>query len=580
MLTKNDALSLPVKPGDGPVLLSEVAVAAGVHLDLRCGGNGICKRCQVKWEGQEVLACQTSAIHEGVMLIPPSSQVPEEWAVESAFAPPVPRASHPRCRRVIVRPRLPRELPGTDDWERVCRAAFPDGKRPLATPEMLCKLPAAIEAGAVRLTLFDDEVIDVEAATDKEKPVLGLAIDVGTTTVVVRLMDMATGEQLALAGAQNRQVSMGANVISRIAVGSTGRGLELLQKLVNEKTIVPLIEKCVAQAGAKGQTIHHAVIGGNTCMAHLLLGLPPKGLGVVPFNAVALAPAAGSGAPLGLPVNKVECLPAAGAYIGGDVLGGVYAQGLDHSGPPEMLIDVGTNSEIVLRVGDKLYGASAPAGPAFEGGGLSCGGPAGPGAVTHLRLENGAFQIETYKNTVPAHICGSAYVDFLALGREHGFISVQGRYQGNIPVPPGVDVSAEEKNALTPGKRCVLAKGVYIDEQDLALLLQAKAAVLSGVLILLRTAGILPGDLHTLHVAGGFGRHLNPAHAVRIALLPSVPLDRIKIVGNTSLSACCCALLNGQASGEMRHFARRVRVVELNLEPDFEDSYIDALMMP
>lgn len=580
MLTKDHAVMISASAASAPILLSDAAIHADLHLDMRCGGNGICRRCEVQWEGKRVLACQTRVSQNGLMHVPTSSLVPEELAVESAFTPPVPRPANPRCKRCIVRVASPRELPGSSDWERLCRGAFGNDEWPGIAPNVLSKLPNLLDSECqVRLTILDNEVLFIDDASQPEKQVLGAAIDVGTTTVVVRLMDLATGEQLALAGAQNRQVSLGANVISRIALGSTLRGLELLQSLISEKTILPLIDKCMEQAGIHDVPIHRVVVGGNTVMMHLFLGLSPKGLGAVPFNAVTLAPEPATGAFVGLPVELAECLPAAGAYIGGDVLGGVYALGLDRPGPPELLIDIGTNSEMVLRVGENLYAASAPAGPAFEGGGLSCGGPASPGAITHLRVEHDSFHIQTYKNMAPSHICGSAYIDFLAEGRKHGFISECGRLLDTFTGVRLIDSVRAETHVYGKGWHCILAKDVSVNEYDISLLLQAKASVLSGVQILLRKAGINPSDLNVLHVAGGFGRHLDPSNAVLIGLLPAVDLKKIKIVGNTSLAACSSALLNSHSIKDMRELALRVKIIELNLESDFEECYINSLLV-
>lgn len=580
-----------------PVLLSDAALAAGMHLNMRCGGNGVCGRCAVEWQGKRVLACQTTVTKDGEMHIPQPSLLPEEWVVESAFAPPHPRPAHPRCRRLVVRVPAPRTQPGVDDWERLCNAcgagilaATPAGGTPVARvpPELLRKLPDLVERERpVRLTMFDEEVIELEDESQPPQALLGVAVDIGTTTVVVRLLDLVTGEELALAGAQNRQVTLGASVISRIAHGSTPHGLERLQKLVCKQTILPLLEKCLSHAKLPGAPVRRLVVGGNTTMVHLFLGLSPKGLGTVPFNAASLAPSPAPGALVGLPAERIECVAAAGAYLGGDVIGGLYAVGLDRPGPPEMLIDVGTNSEILLRVGDRIFGASAAAGPAFEGGGLSSGGPALAGAITHLSLNESGFHLETCKNKPATHLCGSAYVDFLSEGRKKGFLSEFGRIapdfllaeQVTLP-PPGAAAGVENPKPSRAVRRCVIANGVTIDEHDVSLLLQAKGAVLAGASILLRKAGIAPQDLHALHVAGGFGRHLNPEHAVRVGLLPPVPLERIKVVGNTSLAAASSALLNAHAGPEIRELARRVQIVELNLEPDFEDCFINALSMP
>jgi uncharacterized 2Fe-2S/4Fe-4S cluster protein (DUF4445 family) len=580
--------TLQVRVGDKPVLLSEAALAAGINLELHCGGNGVCGGCMVEWESRLVPACQTFATHDGLLRIPASAAGHEHLAVESAFSPPFPRPAHPRCKRFLAEVPALRQALGMDDWERVCRAAFDGGKnscetqtsplpRPRISLNLLRKLPDLLaETGSarrtIRLTVLDGEVIELADAAQPAQPVAGLAIDVGTTTVVVRLLDLSDGKQLALAGARNRQASLGANVISRISQAASPSGLKSLQELLIEKTLLPLIERCLAQAGLRSDAIQRAVIGGNTVMTHLFLGLNPTGLGVVPFNAVALEPGPTPGSALGLPAEQVECLPASSAYIGGDALGGVYAVGLDRAGPPELLIDIGTNSEMILRAGGKLYATSAAAGPAFEGGELSCGGPAAPGAITHINFSSG-FQIETYQDTKPTHLCGSACVDFLAEGRKHGFLDEKGHFDAAFLARFG------QPNRQGNVKSCEVAPGVVIDEHDLSLLLQAKAAVFSGAQILLRAGGIEPRQLAALHVAGGFGKHLNAAHALRIGLLPEMPLERIKVVGNTSLAAASSALLNSWAYEEMSELARRVRVIELNLEPDYADCYINALSL-
>ncbi len=579
MLTRSDGpVSVPVKGGCS--LLSDAAIAAGINLDLRCGGNGVCKRCEVVWENKCVLACQVGSERDGIMQIPQTSLVSEEFAVESAFTPPVPRPALPRCHRLTAQVSAARVLPGISDWDRLCRILFKPGAAPSIPAHLLRYLPPIIENdNPVRLTILDNEVILIEDATHAERPVLGVAVDVGTTTVVARLIDMSNGEQLAIAGTQNRQVSLGANVISRIDLGSTSRGLALLTRMINEKTILPLVEKCRLQAKCASDPIYRLVAGGNTAMTHLMLGLPPNGLGSMPFNAVTLVPDPIPGSAIHLPVDRVECLPCAGAYVGGDIVGGVYALGMDRPGPPALLIDIGTNSEMVLRVGTTLLAASAPAGPAFEGGGLTSGGPASPGAITHLRLEDSGFVLETYKNAPPTHICGSAYIDFLAEGIRHGFLTSHGRFVATRLNEHDIPLVATQKGSHI--SHCVkLANDVSIDEHDISLLLQAKAAVLSGALILLRAGGISAHELKSLHVAGGFGRHLNATNATRAGLFPDVPsLGVINVVGNTSLSACSSALLNGQATDDMRLIPDRMQIIELNLQPDFEEQYINALIL-
>lgn len=583
MLNESDCLKIPVKYSGAPVSLATALLKAGVPLNLQCGGNGVCGRCLVRRQGREVLACQTLVTENVTIEVPFSSLTTDgEMAVESAFAPPVPRPARPRCRRVTVHPARPREEPGTDDWQRLLHTAFPGAEEVRAGSAVLRALPALVESEAeVRLTVLDGEVVAAEDAARQPVPLPGAAVDVGTTTVAVALLELAGGRRLALKGGRNRQASLGVDVISRIARGSTPEGLRSLRKLLVEETIVPLLQQAQAAAGLTETPLQRLVVGGNTTMIHLLLGLPPKGLGEMPFNAVILAPPPSAGKEIGLPVEQVEFLPAAGAYFGGDVVGGAYAVGLDRPGPPEMLVDVGTNGEMLLRVGERLLGTSTAAGPAFEGYGLSCGGPAVRGAVVRLRCDPPEFKIETYGSEKPSHLCGSAYVDFLAEGRRCRFLTEHGRFVANSPAaavqPP---LPTDDGEAARRGRRCRAADGIFVDEADVGGLLQAKAAILAGASILLRTAGLAPEELHALHLAGGFGRGLSVENALRIGLLPQVSPEKIRVVGNTSLAAASGVLVNAGALGKMRRLAQRIELVELNLEPDFQERYIEALALP
>jgi uncharacterized 2Fe-2S/4Fe-4S cluster protein (DUF4445 family) len=578
MLNEIAFAKVSLKAPAEPILLSQALAEAGYPLDLTCGGNGICGRCRVHVGEKVVLACQTEISTACAVEVPQAALRQDEMAVESAFAPPVPRPACPRCRRIAVRQLAAREHAGTDDWSRILNADFPDADQVQPSLTALRNLPESTDAARdLLLTVLDREVVNINDIRQTPEPLIGAAVDVGTTTVAVMLLDLADARRLALEGKRNQQTVHGANVVSRIQFGSTPEGLQELQELIVGQTIGPLLDKALTAAGLAGKTVHRMAVGGNTVMIHLLLGLPPRGLGQMPFNAVTLSPPPCPGAALALPVECVECLPGAGAYFGGDVVGGAYAVGLDRPGPPEMLVDIGTNGEMILRVGNRLLAASTAAGPAFEGHGLSCGGPAVRGAVMRLRSRDNKFELQAFDRQIPTHLCGSAYVDFLAEGRKTGFLLEQGRFVKDFPF---IESAATAANSSSTALRCRLGSNVWVDEADVSLLLQAKAAVLAGTEILLRAAGIAPSDLNALYVAGGFGRALDVANAQRIGLLPAIPKDKVHVVGNTSLAAAASVLLNGQALEDMTLLARRIELIELNLQPDFQDRYIEALFLP
>jgi uncharacterized 2Fe-2S/4Fe-4S cluster protein (DUF4445 family) len=286
------------------------------------------------------------------------------------------------------------------------------------------------------------------------------------------------------------------------------------------------------------------------------------------------------------PEIPVQLLPGIAAYIGADITAGVFATGMVFDPSPSLLVDIGTNGEIVLQSGGQLTACATAAGPAFEGCGLRCGTRAGEGAVSGLRLTLNPFRLETETiGNVPLAgangLCGSAYVDFLATGRRSGLLGATGRFD------PAAWESVPTQNRHTDGGERALrltesngAGGLRISEADVALLLQAKAAMGAGIEILLETAGVRAAELARVYLAGGFGMHLNVVHAIAIGLLPGFREEQVRVVGNTALAGALLALVDRTTLDEMENLRLQVEVVELNLADSFEDRYIEHLMLP
>lgn len=427
--------------------------------------------------------------------------------------------------------------------------------------------------------VLDSYRVNVPYAKDPLPPHgLGVAIDVGTTTVVVRAIDASTGTVVGSASAFNRQMHYGEDVLTRINYCATDPSMtERLQAAIVRETIQPLLAEALGERPI--DDVEWFSVAGNTTMLHLLVGSDPSSLGVAPFTPGFLEREPFPASSIGLePGRALVCLlPCISAYLGADLSAGLFTSGLLYADRTSLLVDIGTNGEILLQHEGRTYGCATAAGPAFEGSGLSGGIRAGEGAISHIEIDPETFAVRREKigppGMRPTGICGSAYVDFLASGRRAGLLSPAGRLQGPAvaPSPSG----ALFQVALGQGKR-----PISISDADIAKLLQAKAAIAAGVLTLLRRHGLGPSDVETLFLAGGFGMHLDLDNAIACGLLPGFEPGQIQLVGNTSLGGATLVLLDRNIRGELSRAGREVEVVELNLDPGFEDTYIDQLSLP
>jgi uncharacterized 2Fe-2S/4Fe-4S cluster protein (DUF4445 family) len=420
----------------------------------------------------------------------------------------------------------------------------------------------------------------------------GFAVDVGTTTVVVLLVDLASGEVLSRASGLNEQIRFGDNVITRIEAARNPKEIAALQHTIVAETIQPLLAEACAAAERGLERIAGGSIAGNTTMLHLLVGEDPTPLGIAPFIPRFIKGKRVSAADLNLvakglwPECPMQLLPGIAAYIGADITAGILASGMAYDSAPSLLVDIGTNGEIVLQSGGELTACATAAGPAFEGCGLCCGTRAREGAVSDLKLTLDPFGIETRTiGGVPLlranGLCGSAYVDFLATGRGSGLLGSAGRFD----LARWEMVPDQHRLTENGGRLLRLADGngagaLRISEVDVALLLQAKAAIGAGIEILLERAGIRAADVGRVYLAGGFGMHLNVAHAIAIGMLPGLRKEQVRVVGNTSLAGAMMALVDRTTLDEMECLRARVEVIELNLIDGFEDCYVDHLMLP
>jgi uncharacterized 2Fe-2S/4Fe-4S cluster protein (DUF4445 family) len=593
--------------------ISDLLRHVDLHLNTRCGQRGLCDGCIVELVNGQLVHCSTGQTvsangqphivrgcehhlapgQSARIRIPARSILRYEPQVVTDYRINIACSHDPLCQQLQielddsgrpideqVRDRVREFHPGVvelnDDALNDCRALV--GRR---------------DAWAITEARPQHRLVTALAPQPADR-MFGAAIDIGTTTVGVLLIDLLSGQVVSRSAAFNEQMRMGDDVLTRINLCATDpANLHRLRQAVVQQTIQPMLQGCLSEADADWERLRCLCFAANTTMLHLLAGIDPTPMGTAPFSPVFLAhrvlPAHdvfGSDAKHAPPPNAAcHLLPGAASYVGADLTAGILASGLAYDPGPSMLVDVGTNGEIILKHGDQLLGCATAAGPAFEGARLSCGMRAGRGAVSHVRIEPATYAVEAEIIGPPRQravgVCGSAYVDLLAAGRRSGLLTETGRFDPQTP--EGLQRRIVPSMAGEPLFRVCNGPGkapIGITEKDIARLLQAKAAIAAGILTLLERVRLQPRDIKTLYLAGGFGTHLNRENAVACGLLPGFDPAQIQPVGNTSLAGAYLAMIDSGIATEMARIADHVQVIELNLEPGFEMSYIDQLALP
>jgi uncharacterized 2Fe-2S/4Fe-4S cluster protein (DUF4445 family) len=390
----------------------------------------------------------------------------------------------------------------------------------------------------------------------------GVAIDLGTTTIVAQLLDLQTGHVLAVRAALNAQAKHGADIMSRVEFAVAGRGQRTLQNLVR-KQVGRLTKELLAAAGGAAGEVKSVVLVGNTVMHHLFCGLSLEPLAHYPFEPVSPGLQVFDAAKLGWnwPGNPaVRFLPCLGSFVGSDILAGLLATKLHESERLAALIDLGTNGEIVVGNRERMLCASTAAGPAFEGARISMGMRAATGAISEVRVRNGGLECHVLGNVAPRGICGSGLVDAVAAGLELGWISSKGR--------------------LANGDSLALAGPVSLNQWDVRELQLAKGAIAAGLRILLEQWGATRDDLGQVFLAGAFGNYINHASAWRIGLLDLAP-DNVRAAGNTALLGAKLALFSPpEQDGAYPRILGKVKHVSLNEDARFQETFVEEMVFP
>jgi uncharacterized 2Fe-2S/4Fe-4S cluster protein (DUF4445 family) len=457
-------------------------------------------------------------------------------------------------------------------------------------PGLLRRLASLVEAGAGGLTvaLFDREIIGIEAG-DTRGEMFGLALDVGTTTVVGYLVDLLTGTLTAAVSAPNPQGAFGADLMSRVAFAQEGpaqvRALQTrILRLINA-----LIQEASISAGVPGDRIYKVVVVGNTVMHHTILGVDPSALGRAPFapvmNDSLQLRASEAGFRLS-PSTPVCFLPVVAGFVGADAVAMILSTRLDRGREVRIAADVGTNGEVVLGSRDGLYACSAPAGPALEGGQIQCGMRAAAGAIDQVM-----FGFTVHSRVIgggpPAGICGSGVLDAVAGLLEIGVLEPSGRLQTLMPASAPDDLRRRMVATADGAPAFVLAwadqtatgRDIVLTQADIRQVQLAKAAIRSGITVLQQVAGVGDEEIGELLLAGALGNYVSVHSAVRVGLIPTLPRGRTTYVGNAAGLGAQMALVSEIERRRADDLARRVQHVSVAAHPDFQDLFVEALRL-
>jgi len=602
--------------------LLEAAILAGVEVNSACAGKGVCGRCRVvvegaidsrttahiteeEWASGYRLACLSKIKGDCVVFVPEESQIKPMQIVGGKASTDL-KALSPLVRAVYAKMRPPTLQDNDADLERLLKQlGYEPGALGMAL-SLLRELPKVIREGEWTVTAFLDEdiLVDVRPWNCVSRN-FGIALDIGTTTVALQLVDLSNGELIAQASDYNRQLMYGEDVLARIMYAEDN-GQERLRSMIVD-TINHMLarvcntgEVCVGK-GKKvcAEEIMAISIAGNTTMMHMLLGLDSKCIRYAPYTPVTNLSPRINASELGLMVNpraSVHLVPGRASYVGGDVIADVVASGMAKNEGIGLLIDVGTNGEVVLGNKDWLLACSASAGPAFEGGEVCHGMRAGDGAIEKVSLKGGV-QYSTIGKTRPKGLCGSGLIDLLAQMFLTGILDKKGHLQPSDRVREGEfgkeyvlvyskDAEKDGYDIKATGMSCCPTdkverrRDITITEEDIANIVRTKASIYAAAEVLLDTAGMRFSDLQHVYIAGGFGHHIDLDNAVAIGLLPDLPRERFTFLGNASLDGAKLSLLSREKREEALAAHRAMTYVELSTDQRFFDRFSSASFLP
>jgi uncharacterized 2Fe-2S/4Fe-4S cluster protein (DUF4445 family) len=623
-IVKFEGVAEPVRVATG-TLLSEAARLAGVDIMQPCGGQGRCGRCAlqvtegnvrrrstVRLSTEDIekgyaLACQSVIEADVRVAVPPQEKIERLLTSDRTVAEvTVPHGYNPRIDQAILRVTVTLTPPDmsdqTDDWSRLkialCKQVNVEDIR--VSLNQLQNIGQILRQEDWRVTAILDahawdqpnappRLIDIRPGLEvDDAPVWGAAIDIGTTTVTLWLVDLVTGQVRAQVAEYNQQISRGEDVVSRIIFASKNGGSKQMRSLVLDTINGLLGQACKrikSDPPVTPRDVVKATVVGNSTMIHLLLGIPAENIRLMPFvtaiNQIPTLTADKVG--LGIhPDATVDCLPCVASYVGADITAGVLSSGMDDTDKVTLFMDVGTNGEIVLGSSEWLATCACSAGPAFEGAGVQYGMRATKGAIEEVWVNTGTLE-PTYRvigGIKPRGLCGSSLISLMAEMFLTGIIDKGGNFNASLDTPRIREGDHGWEYVIAWGEETTDGRDIAITHVDVDNLLRAKAAIYAGFTVLANSVGIPLELAEQVLIGGAFGKYINVEKAIEIGLLPDLPWDRFQFLGNTAVRGAYLALLSKGARERVKDIAMRMTYIELSADNTFYEAFISALFLP
>lgn len=615
-----DLAKSPVTVPTG-TLLSEAAHMAGIEIGQPCGGQGRCGRCIVQVmnggvrrrstlrlspEDQQAgytLACQSVVEGDVDVIIPPQEKIERRLTTDrTVHEIMVPAGYNPLVDQSIRRINLQLSPPTMDDqmddWCRLktglriqngildVRISLPLLRRiSKILRENEWQVTAILDMHAWDAPNDPPRLVDLLPGHVREgAPLWGMAVDIGTTTVSLWLVDLMTGKVSAQVAEYNQQITRGEDVISRIIYASKNGGEAILRDLVLD-TINQLVDQVCKRQKISSLEIVKATIAGNSTMMHLLLGIPAENIRLSPFiTAVNHIPMLRSDE-VGLwihPDASVDCLPGVASYVGADITAGVLSSGMDDTGQISLFMDVGTNGEIVFGSREWLVTCACSAGPAFEGAGVQDGMRATKGAIEEVWINTTSYEpsFRVIGGGKPHGVCGSGLISLLAELFLTGVIDKGGNFNQSLSTPRVRLGEHGAEYVIAWADETHHHQDIVITRVDVDNLLRAKAAIYAGFSVLADSVGVPLETVEQVLIGGSFGQYINIEKAVQIGLLPDFPWDQFQFLGNTAVRGAYLALLDRKARARIKGIAARMTYIELSADNTFYEAFTSALFLP
>jgi uncharacterized 2Fe-2S/4Fe-4S cluster protein (DUF4445 family) len=604
---------------DDNTSLFKAVKAAGLYVLSSCGGKGNCGKCKViikegktesgksrsflsaeEAERGYVLACLSRVKSDLIVEIPPESRMQARHKIATGakmdelirLMQQAGGCLESRISRVYLEINPPTIDDNIADYERLRRALDEKGFHAShlhMSYMMLSKLPHVLREGnwKVTVSVFNVtavlEVLDIFPG-DATRTRYGAAVDIGTTTVVVYLVDLTNGHIIGTASSYNSQVKCGDDVITRIVYATERNGLKELQELA-VGNINSMLSELAEKNNVPPGMIDYIVVAGNTTMMHLFYGVDPQYIREEPYIPAATFFPIIRGKSVGFqfdPQTIIYSMPNVASYVGGDITAGVLVSQIHKQDAVSLFIDIGTNGEIVLGNKDWLVTAACSAGPAFEGSGIKFGMRAMEGAIEEVEIDPETYEVNyrVIGDVKPIGICGSGMIDTLAEMYLNGVIDQKGKIREEIGSKRIRRGESGLEYVLAWRVESAINKEIVITEVDLDNLIRAKAAIYAGFSTLLAQMGMTFTDIEKLYIAGGFGRYIDVERAITIGMLPDLPVDKFQFLGNTSIMGAYYALLCDRLRDEAEEIAHRMTYMELSVSRSFMDEYLSALFLP